>query len=126
MEGFITTIQEFIDTPNNKIIEILKKQNKHCEQSQITAWETLITDIKKSQKFNQLDKNLVVALEYKLPVDNMAIDLIVVGLNERNAPFAVIVESKQWNDYFIKTTILVNMGTMIKNCTHKYKFQNTI
>ena len=31
MEGFITTIQEFIDTPNNKIIEILKKQNKHCE-----------------------------------------------------------------------------------------------
>lgn len=102
MEGFISTIQEFIDTPNNKIIEILKKQNKHCEQSQITAWETLITDIKNSQKFNQLDKNLIVALEYKLPVDNMAIDLIVVGLNEQDAPFAVIVESKQWNDYFIK------------------------
>ena len=31
MEGFISTIQEFIDTPNNKIIEILERQNKYCE-----------------------------------------------------------------------------------------------
>lgn len=102
MEGFISTIQEFIDTPDNEIIEILKKQNNHCEQSQVTAWETLITDIKKNTKFNQLDKNLVVALEYKLPVDNMAIDFIIAGLNERNTPFAIIIESKQWDDYFIK------------------------
>ncbi len=102
MEGYISTIQEFINTPANDIIEILKRQNKHCDKSQISAWETLISDIKKSEKFNQLDKNLVVALEYKLPVDNMAIDFIVVGLDEKNEQFALIVESKQWNDYFIK------------------------
>ena len=57
MEGFISTIQEFIDTPNNKIIEILERQNKYCEQSQIKAWGTLIADIKNSTRFNQLDKN---------------------------------------------------------------------
>ena len=102
MEGFISTIQEFIDTPNNKIIEILERQNKYCEQSQIKAWGTLIADIKNSTRFNQLDKNLVVALEYKLPVDNMAIDFIIVGLNEQNARSAIIIESKQWDDHFIK------------------------
>ena len=92
MEGFISTIQEFIDTPNNKIIEILEMQNKYCEQSQIKAWGTLIADIKNSKRFNQLDKNLVVALEYKLPVDNMAIDFIIVGLNEQNTRSAIIIE----------------------------------
>ena len=102
MEGFISTIQEFIDTPNNKIIEILERQNKYCEQSQIKAWGTLIADIKNSTRFNQLDKNLVVALEYKLPVDNMAIDFIIVGLNEQNTRSAIIIESKQWDDHFIK------------------------
>jgi len=104
MEGFITTIQEFIDTPNDKIIEILKEQNRNCGQSQITAWYTLITDIKNNTTFNQLDKNLAVALEYKLPVDNMAIDFIVVGLSDQDTPFAIILESKQWNDNFIKNS----------------------
>lgn len=101
MVGYISTVKEFLKTDNRDIIGYLTKIYPAAETSQVVSWETLLNDIKSSAAFAKLPQDAVIAVEYSLPTDGMAIDLIIAGTTSLGERCVYIVESKQWDTQFI-------------------------
>ena len=57
--------------------------------------------MKNATSIGSVPHDCVISIEYSLPTDGMAIDLIFAGYNTRGEKTAIIVESKQWNDTLI-------------------------
>lgn len=66
------------------------------------SWHVLVNDVKAALKKNKLPHDVVVAVEYSLPTDGMAADLVFLGRNAKGYACAFIIESKQWDDSYIK------------------------
>lgn len=94
MVGYISTIKELLETKNSDIIRQLIEMYPVAEKSQIGSWETLLNDIKMSAAVSKLPQDVVVSIEYSLPTDGMAIDLIIAGLSSDGKKHAYIIESK--------------------------------
>ncbi|MCX8127906.1 MAG: DUF2075 domain-containing protein [Synergistetes bacterium] len=59
------------------------------------AWEGALLHVRKL--FKNLNGDLFFAMEYKLPMSNERIDLIIFGKNSLGKPVALIFELKGWN-----------------------------
>lgn len=101
MKGYVVTLDTFKKTASYEIISQLKTLYPTAQESQIQSWVTLIDDVKNVPELNKLPGETVIAIEYSLPTDGMAIDLMLAGLDSNNQKVAFIVESKQWNDIYI-------------------------
>lgn len=101
MKGYVVTLDTFNKTSTHEIVLQLKTLYPTAQESQILSWETLIDDVKSSPELNGLPGETVIAIEYSLPTEGMAIDLMLAGLDNNNQRIAFIVESKQWNDIYI-------------------------
>ena len=102
MKGYISTLGDFLNEDTNKIVSYLKQEFPNCEQSQIESWITLINDVKNATNISEINSDVIVAIEYALPTDGMAIDLIFAGTDKQHNKIAFIIESKQWNDNFVR------------------------
>ncbi len=101
MDGYITTVGNFIIQSSEEIITSLKSIYPMAEESQVNSWRTLVDDVKGSNLLPSIPQDCVIAIEYSLPTDGMAADLILAGHDASGERFVIIVECKQWNDSFI-------------------------
>ena len=101
MDGYITTVGNFIIQSREQIITSLKSIYPMAEESQVNSWRTLVDDVKGSNLLPSIPQDCVIAIEYSLPTDGMAADLILAGRDTSGEKFVIIIESKQWNDNFI-------------------------
>lgn len=108
MVGYIDYIKYFKNKDANTIVDRLKKYYPKAEQSQIDSWYELIQVIKNSNKLDLLCDDVIIGIEYSLPIDSMAVDLFLYGINKNNEETMYILESKQWGDEFIQNTKFEN------------------
>ena len=101
MRGLILTVEELLAREEGALIGELKRQFPEAEAAQIRSWQVLIRELKEATALRDFPGDCVIAVEYALPTDGMAIDLVVAGLNGQGRPVACIVESKQWGDAYI-------------------------
>ena len=102
MQGYIALLKDFRNAAVEDVVAKLKTAYPFAEEGQITSWRTLILDAQGAQAISMLPDETVIAIEYSLPTEGMAVDMIVAGRNAENKKVAFIVESKQWNDSFIE------------------------
>ncbi len=86
----------------NIIVDSLKKYYPEAEQSQIDSVYELISVLKHTSGLSMLNDDIIIGIEYSLPVDSMAIDLFIYGKNKNEKEIMFILESKQWGDEYIK------------------------
>ena len=101
MDGYITTVENFIIQSREQIITSLKSIYPMAEESQVNSWRTLVDDVKGSNLLPSIPQDCVIAIEYSLPTDGMAADLILAGRDTSGERFVIITESKQWSDSWI-------------------------
>ena len=101
MDGYITTVGNFIIQSSEQIITSLKSIYPMAEKSQVDSWRTLVDDVKRSNLLPSIPQDCVIAIEYSLPTDGMAADLILAGRDTSGERIAIIIESKQWDDSWI-------------------------
>ena len=101
MDGYITTVGNFIIQSSEQIITSLKSIYPMAEESQVDSWRTLVDDVKGSNLLHSIPQDCVIAIEYSLPTDGMAVDLILAGRDTSGERIAIIIESKQWSDSWI-------------------------
>lgn len=101
MKGYISSLAEFLHEDTKQIVAFLKNEFPQAEKSQIDSWTTLINDVKNTTNIHSVKDNTIIAIEYSLPTDGMAIDLLFAGTDCNNTKTAFIIESKQWNDAFL-------------------------
>ncbi len=101
MVGYISTVKEFLKTDSSDIIRYLTEIYHAAERNQIVSWEILLNNIKSSAAVSELPQDTVISVEYSLPTDEMAIDLIIAGTTALGERFAYIIESKQWDTQYI-------------------------
>lgn len=106
MDGYIKTKKDFDSDSVDYIVEYLKNLYPKAGFKQIESWRNLITDIKTSEKFREIPPEVVIAIEYSLPTNNMAIDLLIAGQNMSGSKFAFIIEAKQWGNNYIHKNFL--------------------
>lgn len=107
MIGYIDYIKYFKSKSSDIIVDRLKKLYPEAENSQINSWYELINVIKSNSMFNSLNEELIIGVEYSLPVDSMSVDFFICGKNE-TGEYMFILESKQWGDEFIKSSNFSN------------------
>lgn len=97
------TVQEFIKECDQEIISdcILKEMKSHGfsvgNRSEINSWKNSLPFVADALDDNSIDKDINVAIEYKLDTTKSRIDFIIYGLDENNRDSMVIVELKQWS-----------------------------
>lgn len=102
MQGLILSIDELLQRNTADLVEDLQSQFPQAEPAQVRSWKVLINELKGSPCLLDLPQDCVLALEYALPTDDMAIDLLVTGLSPDGKQVACMVESKQWGDSYIR------------------------
>ncbi len=108
MRGYIKSIAEFLQDDLEKIVNKLEELYPNSSDSQISAWKTLVLDLKDSIKKSNLTRDAIIAIEYELPTSGMGIDVLICGIDSSNAKTCYIIESKQWNDYYISSRVFSN------------------
>lgn len=102
MKGYVNSIEKFLCTSTDEIVKKLKNDFPNAGEGQVRSWFVLINDLKQSVAFQKLNRTCIVAIEYDLPSEGMGADCIVAGFNQNNQKIAVIIESKQWGDDYIR------------------------
>lgn len=100
--GYIDYFKYFKTKDTNTIVERLKKYYPQAEQSQIDSWYELIRVLKNTPEVSKINDDIIMGIEYSLPIDSMAIDFFVYGKNKEGKEVLYILESKQWGDDYIK------------------------
>lgn len=103
MKGYVDTIKNFLYTSTDDIVRELREIYPEAQESQVQSWITLINDIKTADNIKDVPEDCVIALEYSLPTDGMAIDCTILGLDSNQQKSAVLLEAKQWDDDYINT-----------------------
>lgn len=107
MLGLIYSIQDFLQTDNKEIMSNLKTTYPQAQAGQIQAWDSLLKDLKECTTISKLPPTMIMAIEYSLATDGMAIDLLFAG-NYHQQKSVVLVEAKQWNDQYIENAQFSN------------------
>ena len=102
MEGLILTAAEWMSRSEEELLAQVRQCYPQAQAAQDRSWQALIREIKGSGGLASLPEDCAVALEYALPTDGMAIDLLVAGTGPGGRKTACIVEAKQWSDDFIE------------------------
>lgn len=105
------TAQNFINTCNivNSNGECDKIANEISQQmlkagiggvdvSQMNAWRRSLPFVAKALAKSNIDKDVKVAIEYKIEQQRTRIDFMIYGLDEFNNKNVVIIELKQWSN----------------------------
>ena len=66
--------------------------------SQENAWRKSLPYVAKALKKANIDKNVKVAIEYKINQQRTRIDFVIYGVDEKNKKNVIIIELKQWSD----------------------------
>ena len=101
MQGLILTVNQIRQRDTASLVADLQTMFPQAEPSQVRSWRVLIDELKGSPQLPALPADCTIAVEYTLPTDGMAIDLVVAGLAVDGSKTACLVESKQWGDSFI-------------------------
>lgn len=102
MQGLILQVFSFVRESTDELLQSLIDSHQHSDGSQITAWRTLIEDVKAVLRTRPLPDSVCISLEYELPTDGMGIDLLVTGYGNDGHKHAFIIEAKQWNTEYIR------------------------
>lgn len=70
----------------------------HVMDNWITSWKNSLPAIAKALKDSSIDKDIDVAVEYRLKSSLERLDFLIYGLDENNKKNMVIVELKQWSE----------------------------
>lgn len=73
MRGYIDYVKFFRNKTPDEIVNKLKSYYKEAEQSQIDSWYELIRVLKSTNSLIDLPGDLIIAIEYSLPTDGMAL-----------------------------------------------------
>ena len=101
MEGLILTAAEWIRLGEEELLREVRRHYPQAEAAQDRSWHALIREIKGSGGLRALPETCAVALEYALPTDGMAVDLLVAGIGADGRKAVCLVEAKQWDDDYI-------------------------
>ena len=131
MEGFFSTINDVRGTETNDIVQRIKAFYPDSEESQIRSWRVLVDDLKGALSQHPLPPDVNVAIEYSLPTDGMAADLILTGKDDNGKQHLFIIESKQWSDSFIEEASFTtyrqegkDLHPEIQVCRHLISFRD--
>jgi DUF2075 family protein len=92
----LSTFKSHIE--NNVIVEeILDKMGQEVSPSVIRSWRNSLTEVYKVLSFSNLDPNIEVGIEYKLPISLKRVDFLIGGFDgvQDNV---VVIELKQWSE----------------------------
>lgn len=70
----------------------------HVMDNWITSWKNSLPAIAKALKDSSIDKDIDVAVEYRLKNSLERLDFLIYGVDENNKKNMVIVELKQWSE----------------------------
>ena len=120
MDGYITTVGNFIIQSSEQIITSLKSIYPMAEKSQVDSWRTLVDDVKRSNLLPSIPQDCVIAIEYSLPTDGMAADLILAG-QEKGLPLLLSPSSGMTVGSTRMTFLLT--GRMRENFIRRFRCQ---
>ncbi len=96
------TKDEFINDVRNNIIEFEVDEkvrmilHKKTPQSEFSAWRNSMLYMRNVLDDERIPSDVKVAIEYRLPMSNKRVDIIISGKDEDEKDNAVIIELKQW------------------------------
>ncbi len=98
-----STKKEFMyNVTRSTIVTIIREvmQAKHGKvgQSELNAWENSLKDMFIVLSSDEIDDDITVAIEYKIPATNRRIDFLITGLDQSDQLSVVIIELKQWSE----------------------------
>ena len=102
MKCFLTTVEEFRGMSADSIKEKLQELYPEANDSQVRSWVVLANDVLNAESLGMLPSAALLGMEFSLPTDEMSVDLIIVGRDGDGKKVAVLVESKQWDDGYIR------------------------
>jgi len=81
--------------------EILSKYKsvlgRNTSQAEINSWANSLMFVNNALRSNDLDNNLIVAIEYTIPQTANRIDFMLAGLDKKGKETILIIELKQWS-----------------------------
>ena len=101
MIGLIKKKKEFVANPFGVSLNELTSLYPEADTSQINSWNTLLHDLFFNNEFNKLPNDVVVGIEYLLPIEGMGVDLLIAGRTKSNKKIIYLIESKQWSDSYV-------------------------
>lgn len=101
MKGYVSTIGSFITTPTKTIVDDLITLHPDASESLAKSWVYLIEKLKNHPSIRDLNPEIIIGIEYTLPVNSMGVDLFLYG-HKQKWDVMLIIESKRWSDSFIK------------------------
>lgn len=101
MIGLVNTKSDFLKKSFGQSLNELIKLYPESAQGQVSSWETLLKGLFFDESFNSLPNESVVGIEYLLPIEGMGIDLFISGKKSNGQKVMYIIESKEWNDFYV-------------------------
>ena len=101
MTGYFSSVADFLCETTDAIVRQLRALHPEAEDSQVRSWQVLINDVKQALNEVSLPADAEIVIEYSLPTDGMAADLLIAGKTEDGQKRLFIIESKQWDDAYI-------------------------
>lgn len=97
------TLKEFIIHCNNnliseKILEEAKFKGFNVGPSEINSWDKSLPFVAQALDYDDVNKDLNVAVEYKFDVTRNRMDFLIFGNDESDNNNIVVIELKQWSD----------------------------
>ena len=104
MTGLLMTLKAFKQADQESLVKALAEYYPDASESQVQSWRVLIDDVRASDALKSLPESIIIGMEYSLPTDDMAADLLFAGKDKDGRKTVCIVESKQWSDDYISQT----------------------
>jgi DUF2075 family protein len=97
MLAYNETIKQFnIDVLNNQIMtKISSKLN--AGKSEQTSWKDAAVYMKNILELAELEDDIEIGMELKIPITNNRIDFLIAGLNGKSEKSLIIIELKRWS-----------------------------
>ncbi len=97
----------FKGTIANKLEELFILYNIGKEsRGEYRSWNNSLEVVSSTLKQSNVNENLMVAIEYQIPLTSKRVDFLISGLNEFNQETIVAIELKQWEE--VRKTNLEN------------------
>ena len=111
------TLGNFIASCNSGSLPLIIKDNAKLfglgtGDSEFASREHSLPEIANALNDDEIDKNLDVAIEYKLPLTKKRVDFIIYGDDENHKGNMIIVELKQWSAMVKRSNKLFQVRTV--------------
>lgn len=95
----------------NEIEKGFNRLSLNLDIKQKNAWEGAIPNLRKV--FEKINQDIIFVVEYKLPLSNERIDLVLLGRDNQGMAKAIIVELKGWREFNKKNDFIVVVNNEI-------------